>query len=172
MNGKQCSSTNATNTGWCGISLGGTMTNSLLLMAYPYQNTILTSFRYTTDYARPGVYTGNATLTQVSSHLNSSHYTLIYRCQNCLSWTEGGYTGNASTSAGSLGLGWAQSIAAPSNRKCPEQIIFHEHNAMGIFVANLSSQVANPSYSSWAALATKTVSGNCGASSSAAARHM
>ncbi|CRG92446.1 Cellobiose dehydrogenase [Talaromyces islandicus] len=153
----QCSSTNTTNTGWCGLSLGGTMTNSLLLMAYPYNQTILTSFRYTADYARPDVYTGNATLTQISSHVNSSHYTLIYRCQSCLSWTEGDQTGKTSTSAGSFGLGWAQSIAAPKNRNCPDNIVFREHDSMSIFVANLSSEVASPSYSSWAALATKTV---------------
>ncbi|KAH8690468.1 hypothetical protein BGW36DRAFT_432270 [Talaromyces proteolyticus] len=124
----QCSSTNTTDMGWCGISLGGNMINSLLLMTYPYNQTIFTSFRYTTTYAKPSVYSGNATLTQISSKLNLTHYTLIYRCQNCLFWTDGSQTGNASTSAGTLGLRWAQSIAAPSNRDCPDNINFREHS--------------------------------------------
>jgi cellobiose dehydrogenase (acceptor) len=144
------------------------MTDSLLLMAYPYNKSIFTSFRYTTEYHKPTVYTGNATLTQISSTVNSTHYTLIYRCQNCLSWIEGSSSGKASTSAGSLGLGWAQSIAAPSNRNCPDNISFHEHTSESIFVADLSSEVANPSYSKWAALATKTVTGKCAPSTSAA----
>lgn len=84
---------------WCGISHGaaGQMTNSLLLMAWPYQNQVLTSFRYTTvshcllvpeartgasvecmsklpvqqDYAKPSVYTGQANLTTLSSRVTN-----------------------------------------------------------------------------------------------------
>ena len=35
-------------TGWSGMSHAGPMTNSLLLMAWPYQNKIMSSFRYAT----------------------------------------------------------------------------------------------------------------------------
>ncbi|KAJ9149671.1 Cellobiose dehydrogenase [Coniochaeta hoffmannii] len=159
----QCASKDTTNTGWCGVSLGGPMTNSLLLMAYPYQNDILTSFRYATGYDMPDVYTGNATLTQISSTITASTYTLIFRCQDCLSWSQGGQSGKASTSAGALVLGWTQAIAAPGNAACPSQVTLAQHDTQGIFGAQLDSNAANPSYTAWAAKATKTVTGTCGA---------
>lgn len=138
------------------------MTNALLLMAWPYNGDILTSFRYATGYDNPGVYSGNATLTQVSSSINATTYTLIFRCQNCLSWSQGGQTGAASTSSGSLVLGWAQAFPAPGNPSCPAQITLLQHdNGQGIFGAQLDSNAANPSYTAWAAKATKTVSGSC-----------
>jgi cellobiose dehydrogenase (acceptor) len=142
------------------------MTNSLLLMAWPYNGDILTSFRYATGYDNPGVYSGNATLTQISSSITASTYTLIFRCQNCLSWSQGGQTGGATTSSGSLVLGWAQAFPAPGNPSCPATMDILQHdNGQGIFGAQLDSNAANPSYTAWAAKATKTVTGTCGTAS-------
>ncbi|KAK3368229.1 cellobiose dehydrogenase-like protein [Podospora didyma] len=157
-----CSSKDTINTGWCGLSLGGPMTNSLLLTAWPKGNTIYTSFRYATGYAMPDVYTGDAKLTQISSTVNATHYSLIYRCQNCLKWNQGGQAGGASTSAGYMVLGWVQAFPAPGNPTCPSQITLAQHdNGMGIFGAVLDSNAANPSYTAWAAKATKTVTETC-----------
>lgn len=147
------------------MSLGGPMTNSLLLMAWPYKSDILTSFRYATGYDMPDVYTGNATVTQISSSVTASTYTLIFRCQNCLSWSQGGQAGAASTSAGYMVLGWAQAVAAPGNPSCPAQITLAQHETQSIFGAQLDSNAVNPSYSAWAAKATKTVTGTCGVAS-------
>ncbi|KAK3942373.1 putative cellobiose dehydrogenase [Diplogelasinospora grovesii] len=159
----QCSSNDTVNTGWCGLSLGGPMTNSLLLVAWPYQDQILTSFRYATGYTTPDLYTGNATLTQISSTINATHYTLIYRCQNCLQWSQSGQSGGgAATSSSFMLLGWAQAFPAPGNPSCPDQIALLQHdNGMNIFGATLDANAANPSYSAWAARATKTVTGTC-----------
>ncbi|KAL1862980.1 hypothetical protein VTK73DRAFT_6524 [Phialemonium thermophilum] len=158
----KCSSKDATSTGWCGVSLGGPMTNSLLLMAWPYDGEILTSFRYATGYDMPAVYTGDATLTQISSKVTATDYTLIFRCQNCLQWNQGGQAGSASTSSGFLVLGWAQAFPAPDNPSCPANIGLQQHdNGQSIFGAQLDSNAANPSYTAWAAQATKTVTGTC-----------
>jgi cellobiose dehydrogenase (acceptor) len=138
------------------------MTNSLLLMAWPYNGEILTSFRYATGYSMPAEYTGNATLTQISSTINATHYTLIFRCQNCWAWSQGGQSGAAATSSSFLVLGWAQAKPAPGNPSCPSKIEVKQHdNGQGIFGAQLDSKAVNPSYTSWAALATKTVTGSC-----------
>ncbi|KAI0445879.1 fungal cellulose binding domain-containing protein [Xylaria telfairii] len=159
----QCPSNSTTLTGWCGISLAGPMTNSLLLMAYPYKNQVLTSFRYATGYDNPEVYTGNAKLTQISSTVNSTHYSVIFRCQNCLSWDHGGATGSVSTSAGFLVLGWCNAFPSPGNPSCADTVSIVQHdNGQSIFGASLDSNVANPSYSQWAAKATATVTGSCG----------
>ncbi|CAI7665987.1 hypothetical protein N7527_004708 [Penicillium freii] len=156
-----CSSQNTTSTGWCGVSLGGTMTNSLLLLAYPHGGSILTSFRYTTGYHMPDVYTGNAELTQISSTINATHYALIFRCSNCLQWTQGSASGNASTSTSPMNLGWAQAFPAPGNPSCPSDITLHYHdNGHNIWAATLKN-APNTSYTDWTAMAKTTVKGRC-----------
>ncbi|KAK5663896.1 hypothetical protein OQA88_105 [Cercophora sp. LCS_1] len=158
----QCSSKDAVNTGWCGVSLGGPMTNSLLLTAWPTDGEIYTSFRYASGYAMPDVYGGNARLTQITSRVNATHFTLIFRCQNCLQWEQNGQAGGAATSSGFLLLGWVQAFPAPGNPTCPDQITLEQHdNGMGIFGAVLDGNAANPSYTAWAAQATKTVEATC-----------
>ncbi|KAI3546703.1 fungal cellulose binding domain-containing protein [Colletotrichum abscissum] len=165
----QCASKNGQGTGWCGISLGGSMTNKLLLMAWPSGSDILTSFRWATGYVMPDVYAGDAKLTQISSTINATHYTLIYRCQNCFNWNHNGATGSVSTSAGSLVLGWAQAFTSPTNPTCPASVNLVQHDNQGIHGAALDANAANPSYSAWAALATKTVTGSCGGATTTSA---
>ncbi|KAL2015859.1 hypothetical protein VTK56DRAFT_4678 [Thermocarpiscus australiensis] len=156
----QCAA--ADETGWCGVSLGGPMTNSLLIAAWPNEDTVYTSLRYATGYVMPDLYTGDAKITQISSTINSTHFTLIFRCQNCLQWNQGGQAGGVSTTASFAVFGWAQAFPSPGNPTCPDQITLVQHdNGMGIWGAGLDSNAANPSYSAWAAKATKTVTGDC-----------
>ncbi|KAI1327173.1 carbohydrate-binding module family 1 protein [Xylariaceae sp. FL0255] len=159
----QCPSNSTTLTGWCGISLGGAMTNNLLLMAWPYEGEILTSFRYATGYTTPELYTGNAEVTQISSTVNSTHYTLIFRCQNCLSWEQDGSSGSQSTTANFMVLGWANAFPSPTDPSCPDDVndIVEHDNGQSIFGAEFNSAIVNPSYSAWAAKATATVTGSC-----------
>jgi cellobiose dehydrogenase (acceptor) len=138
------------------------MTNNLLLMAYPYQGQILTSFRWAPGYDMPVLYTGNAKLTQISSTINLTHYTLIYRCENCMQWNQNGATGGQSTSSSFLLLGWCHAYASPTNPACPDTLGLLQHDAQSIYGATLDSKAANPSYSSWVAKATSTVMGSCG----------
>ncbi|CAI4217414.1 unnamed protein product [Parascedosporium putredinis] len=134
-----CSSSNGVGTGWCGISLGGTMPSKLLLMAWPSGNEVLTRF-----------------------FVNATNYSVIFRCENCLSWDQDGETGGISTSSGFMLLGWAQAYKSPTNPSCPSKIGIEQHDTQNIFPAIPDSAIANPSYSAWAALATKTVTGDCG----------
>ncbi|EAU29442.1 hypothetical protein ATEG_09993 [Aspergillus terreus NIH2624] len=147
--------------GWCGLSLGGSMTSNLLFMAYPYEDTVLTSLRFASGYVMPDVYAGNATVTQISSTVNSTHFTLLFRCEGCLSWNHNGQTGSASTSAGRLVLGWAQATESPTNPSCPDDISLVQHDSGSIWVATLDKNAASASYEEWTALANKTVPGDC-----------
>ncbi|KAI5861982.1 carbohydrate-binding module family 1 protein [Durotheca rogersii] len=159
----KCGSNGTTWNSYCGVSFGGPMTNSLLLMAWPYEDEVLTSFRFASGYTSPDLYTGNATLTQISSTINETHYSVIFRCQNCLAWDHGGASGAASTSGGSLVLGWAAALRAPTNADCPaDSVVAFHNNGESIWGATLNQQAANPSYSRWAEQATATVTGNCG----------
>ncbi|KAK4661395.1 uncharacterized protein QC763_702650 [Podospora pseudopauciseta] len=157
----ECASKDAA--GWCGFSLAGPMTNSLLITAWPHEDTVYTTLRYAGGYAMPDKYAGNAEITQIRSSQNSTHFSLVFRCKNCLQWDHNGSTGGASTSGGFLVLGWVQAFPSPGNPTCPDQITLEQHdNGMGIWGAVLDENVANPSYTAWAAQATKTVTGDCG----------
>ncbi|KAI2620597.1 carbohydrate-binding module family 1 protein [Hypoxylon sp. NC1633] len=159
----KCGSNGTATNAWCGVSFGGPMTNSLLLMTWPYEDQVLTSFRFASGYTSPDIYTGDAKLTQISSTIDENHFTLIFRCQNCLAWDQGGASGSASTSGGLLVLGWASSLQSPSNPSCPAEISINFHsNGQSIWGATLDQNAANPSYSEWAAQATATVTGSCG----------
>ena len=130
-------------------------------MAWPYEKEVLTSFRYTSGYQLPPVYDGDAKLTQISSFVNDTTYEVIYRCQNCFKWDNGGAEVQVASSEKSFVIGRAQAIAGPKNPGCPEKITFGFHdNGYGQFGAALDN-VTHASYSSWAALATKTVKTTC-----------
>lgn len=138
------------------------MPSKLLLMAWPSGDEVLTRFMWASGYDTPGSYTGNAKLTQIASSVNATNYSVIFRCENCLSWDQDGETGGISTSSGFMLLGWAQAYKSPTNPSCPSKIGIEQHDTQNIFPAIPDSAIANPSYSAWAALATKTVTGDCG----------
>ncbi|KAI1344937.1 cellobiose dehydrogenase [Xylariaceae sp. FL0016] len=149
--------------GWCGLSHGesGQMTEALLLMAWPYKDQVLTSFRFATGYNMPGVYTGDAKLTQISSKINGSSFEVMYRCQGCFSWNQSGASGSVKTTEKLLVLGRASAKTTPSSPECPANIKFGQHDVFGQFGAPLDGAVKT-SYSNWTPLATKTVAGDCG----------
>nr|ADT70778.1 cellobiose dehydrogenase [Stachybotrys bisbyi] len=148
--------------GWCGLSLGGGMNTNLLLTAYPYEGEVHTAFKWSTGYGQPVPYQGDATLTQISSSVNSTHFRLIYRCQGCLSWSHEGTTGGNPTSGGFMLLGWALGTDSPSGRECPENVQFVQHNYQGIFGAGLVAGTANAEYAEWAELADGNPPNECG----------
>lgn len=131
------------------------MTQALLLMAWPYQDQVLTSFRYATGYQAPDVYTGDATLTTLASSVNDTAFEIVYLCKNCWQWNQGGATGNVSTTAGFAVLGRAASNEAVTNPGCPNDITIPYHSrAFGQYGAPFSSATA-ASYSAYATMSAK-----------------
>ncbi|KAM7185807.1 hypothetical protein V8F33_012197 [Rhypophila sp. PSN 637] len=148
--------------GWCGVSMGGGMNENLLLLVYPQDGAVLTSLRWAENYQLPGVYTGDAKLTQVSSTVNSTHYSVIFRCKNCFQWQQGtSEVGKVSTSEGYLVLGWCFATASPSGGSCPNTLTVQQHATQGLFAAPLTDAVVHSEYSAWAAKATLVVTGKC-----------
>jgi cellobiose dehydrogenase (acceptor) len=150
--------------GWCGISHGqnGQMTQALLLMAWPHEDQVLTSFRFATGYTVPDLYTGDAKLTQISSNVTETSFEVLFRCENCYAWNQEGATGSVSTSEGYLVSGRASARESPGNPDCPDQILIQQHDAgFGQYAAQLAD-APNPSYSSWVSYATVTPTGTCG----------
>lgn len=137
------------------------MNSNLLLMAWPNEDEVLTQLMWSTGYNLPDPYAGEAEITQIASHINETHYELIYRCVGCLQWDHEGSTGGLSTSAGNLLLGWAHAYDSPENPSCPASVTPAQHDTQHIFPAVPDENAANPSYTEWAALATDTVEGDC-----------
>ncbi|KAK3994337.1 hypothetical protein QBC44DRAFT_367862 [Cladorrhinum sp. PSN332] len=146
---------------WCGLSLGGGMVDSLLVLAYPSSSTsgsqeddnkVLTSFRWASGYTLPTVYTGDARLTKISSRVNSTHFETIFRCVNCLKWVQKGDEGTAGaapTSEGFLVLGWAHGVSGISG-ECADEARMGQHEEQGIFGAELDGEVVGRGlYEEW-----------------------
>ncbi|KAJ0419373.1 hypothetical protein BJY00DRAFT_285954 [Aspergillus carlsbadensis] len=103
------------------------MTDSLLLVAYSAdpnskpnskpepENAVAISPLYTSTYALPAPYTGNATITPLSAHVDRStnSFETVFTCAWCLRWSQGGTEGRAKTSSGMLDLAWAISPEKP-----------------------------------------------------------
>ncbi|OAA55049.1 Cellobiose dehydrogenase, cytochrome [Niveomyces insectorum RCEF 264] len=179
----QCQTINTTLTGWCGIAHGGHMPSDLLLMAWPYQGHVYTSFRYVTDYFMPLQFGGpngtNGTsaafpaprLTVIRSTANATGYEIVYRCQNCFSWQQGTYNETVHTATGDpdnvLVLGFAQAAKGPLNPACPGNDLtfgFHD-NGYGQWGAPVQN-ATRAAYAAWAKLATQAP--NAGANLTAA----
>ena len=140
-----------------GISHVGAMTESLLLLTWVDGSKIMTLFRYASGYVAPDIYTGNATLTQISSIINDTHYELTYRCQWRWVWDQGGVAGNqipSTTKAAAQIVGWAQATKAPTTPSEADSAT-KQHVADGIFGAAAAS-ARNSAYTKWVKLATVT----------------
>jgi cellobiose dehydrogenase (acceptor) len=137
------------------------MTQALLLVAWQFNGTVYTSFRYTTGYTMPVKYTGDAKLTQISATVTDTTFEVLYRCQNCFSWSQDGNEGSVSTTEGFLVLGRASAKSGLENPTCPDTATFGFHdNGFGQWGAQLEG-VPQASYATWAALATKTPTVSC-----------
>ncbi|KAK0264834.1 hypothetical protein B0A54_07625 [Friedmanniomyces endolithicus] len=140
---------------WMGLSHESSMTDSLLLVTWVDGSNVKTSFRYASGYVAPDIYTGNATLSQISSNVNDTHYELTYRCEGCWSWDQDGATASqvpATTSAAAQLIGWAQATNPPTNPSDAGSGL-QQHANDGIFGALVAS-ARNPSYTNWVTKAT------------------
>ncbi|EMR89102.1 putative cellobiose dehydrogenase protein [Botrytis cinerea BcDW1] len=160
-------------TGWSGVvhgqQLSAAMPGHLLLIAWPYNGQIITSFRYG-SYATPVLYGGSASVTQLYSSINSTHWVLVYKCTNCFKFDDPTQTAyNVSTSAGGFEYGWAQNIGAPDNPSDPANAVLYpaEHNnGMGEFSIKVASATQS-SYSKWASM-TATITATTGTATATA----
>lgn len=131
------------------------MTQALLLMAWPYESQVLTSFRYAGGYVTPDVYTGDATLTTLASTVNNTAFSIVYKCKSCWLWNQGGSVGYVNTTAGVAIMGRAAANEPVANPGCPNDIVIPYHSrAFGQYGAPLAAATA-ASYSAYATMAAK-----------------
>ncbi|XMA18370.1 hypothetical protein WAI453_011161 [Rhynchosporium graminicola] len=133
-------------TGWSGTSLGGAMTNKLLIAAWPSGKTVLSSFRKIARYGSPPEVTGAFTLLPIANgtYTNSTHWSLTFLCKACL-LTDG--TTISRTAATDM-LGWAYSSSPPAT-PASKATTFSKHGAQGQYAANLTA-ARSKSFEMWA----------------------
>lgn len=103
-------------------------------------------------------YKGTAKVTPIYSKVNSTYYTFIYRCQNCLIFDDPSQPNfNTSTSQGTFEQGWAQSTVFPTDKTNPDSSVAQHDNGMGEFQI-VVSKAANSAYAKWAGISSTSSS--------------
>ncbi|KAI9150234.1 cellobiose dehydrogenase [Paramyrothecium foliicola] len=156
-------------TGWCAISLGGSMRNAPIAIAYPSGNEVLTSLKWAPAYENPDNYLANARISVIASSVTATSFRVIYKCENCLAWDYQGITGsNPTNDDDGMFLSWAYASTAPANPSCIDTAVFAQHDYFGLFGTDLQASGLNAQYSTWSALPNRVVKGSCGTQTSSA----
>ncbi|KAN0094050.1 iron reductase domain protein [Hyaloscypha variabilis] len=140
--------------GWSGVSLGGPMTNKLLVVAWPNSKatSIVGSFREVAKYGPPPEVTGTFTQTAIpaGTYTDGKIWSYVFLCSKCIA--SDGTTFAATDATGALG--WAVNAAAPATPDKSSSSL-SKHTSQGKISLDLkAAQSAN--YATWAALATKS----------------
>ncbi|TVY38146.1 Cellobiose dehydrogenase [Lachnellula subtilissima] len=139
--------------GYAGVSLASEMTKSLLVVAWPNNDSVMASLRETrSGYTSPGVYTASGlSMSPISNgtFVNSTHMAYTFLCSGCMGLTLS-FAGNST----SITLGWALGTQSVTNPSSASTASFTYHDGgFGNFGLTLSS-ATSASYASWAAMAT------------------
>ncbi|TLD18532.1 hypothetical protein PspLS_10256 [Pyricularia sp. CBS 133598] len=124
--------------GWAGIAWGGSMTYNPLLVAWPYQDGVVASSRFSATKSDPAAYPA-AHYRIVSSHANATHWEVASVCSGCSHWSE--VPGEPVLSvpvAGSATLAWAASTRPIPNPASNTSATSY-HNSKGLFLVDLGA---------------------------------
>lgn len=147
--------------GWAGFSMGQTMTGNLLVVAWPNDGEIVSSFRKATGYTNPAVTTGDFTMNPIpdGTYVNDTAFSYTFLCKNCIS--DDVATGLVIYESPSTNvMGWAFSADAPTNPASASSALNY-HSGFGAFGLPMSN-ATSAKYDTWAAMAVEgsTGSGN------------
>ena len=72
--------------GWAGFPLGQTMVGSVLVVAWPHDGKVISSFRKATGYTNPPVVKGDFSMTPIpeGTWVNDTAFSYTFLCKNCL----------------------------------------------------------------------------------------
>ncbi|KAL2888308.1 Cellobiose dehydrogenase [Ceratocystis lukuohia] len=145
--------------GYGAISLGGSMTNTILLIAQPSGSDVVASLRTASGYTNPEVLTTNSTFDVMpikeGISVNSTAFTYTFLCKGCITGDDRSWTSTDTTAT----IGWAYSneaLAEPSN---PSGALNYHGSGFGLFGAPFVNATSTE-YDTWAALATTASYGN------------
>nr|VWO94841.1 Beta-xylanase (EC [Ganoderma boninense] len=123
--------------GWSGISMGGQMTNSLLVPFWPNGDEIVLGPRWADDYVLPTAYAGPEITLLPPATVNSTHVNAIFRCQNCTVW-DGGSLGSGDLN-GTAVFAYVASTMTGVDDPSDVNSSFMEHDYFNFFGMDLSA---------------------------------
>ncbi|PYH41285.1 putative cellobiose dehydrogenase [Aspergillus saccharolyticus JOP 1030-1] len=147
--------------GWGGVSMSGSMTEALLIAAWPNGDSAVGTLRETSAYSSPAVYSGNASILEIpeGTSINSTFLTYTFLCENCILGEPTTFGASEST----YYFGWGLSKTSPTSPSSASSAMPFHAAGYGGFEVYLS-KAKSSSYATWAA---KAVSSTTTASSSA-----
>ncbi|KAH8672540.1 hypothetical protein BGZ60DRAFT_374213 [Tricladium varicosporioides] len=139
-------------TGYAGVSLTSSMVGSILVVAWPNDNSVIASFRETSGYSSPGVY-ANASMSMSpisnGTFVNSTHMSYTWLCSGCITGDSLSFT----ASSDAAGFGWAMSSSTPTNPSTADGATFAYHNTGYGDLSMTLSSAKSADYATWAAMA-------------------
>lgn len=155
--------TGASTATWAGVSLTGSMADSLLIVAFPNaDNTqVLGSLRMAATYTNPAVVTDYGTLTPIAegTFANADGWSYTFLCSGCLADAAVSFDATATDIALGLGLS-VDALQDPSAANA----VLNSHSGTGGFGVNLEG-ARSSDFATWAAMAsadTTTPGGSSG----------
>ena len=145
--------------GWAGFSMGQSMTGNLLVVAWPNDGEVISSFRKATGYTNPAVTTGDFTMNPIpdGTFVNDTAFSYTFLCKNCIS--DDVATGLVIYDAPSTNVvGWAFSdtaVTAPATASSA----LNYHTGFGAFGLPMSN-ATSAKFETWAAMAVEGSSGS------------
>ncbi|THH31442.1 hypothetical protein EUX98_g2762 [Antrodiella citrinella] len=121
--------------GWTGLSVGGSMLNSLLFTLWPNGQQPIVGTRLAVSNVLPKYYDGPVLTIMPYSTVNSTHVKATLRCQNCTSW-QGGSIGGGDLNAFQFMAYALSKSSKPANAGDP-QSDFYMHDTFGYFALSL-----------------------------------
>lgn len=91
------------------------------------------------------------------TNVNTTHYTIVYRCQGCLAWNQNGATATQDTTGAIMLIGWAQNYENMDDPSNPNSTYEIQHDAQDIMLY-FPASATQSSYSAWATHSTIPVS--------------
>ncbi|KAH7070047.1 choline dehydrogenase [Paraphoma chrysanthemicola] len=140
--------------GWAGFSLGQSMTGNLLVVAYPNDGEIVSSFRQATGYTNPAVTTGDFSMSPIpeGTFVNDTAFSYTFLCSNCISTDVS--TGLVLYESPAVNvMGWAFSDDALTDSSSPSAALNYHNGGFGAFGMPMEN-AKSADYATWAALAT------------------
>ncbi|KIY52485.1 CBD9-like protein [Fistulina hepatica ATCC 64428] len=138
--------------GWGGVSLNGDshMTDSLMIVAWPYGDEVMHSVRELIQYGAP-VYNGSVSLSEIpaGTFINSTHLSLTFLCSGCITNSSLSFSADDATAV----MGYAVSDIEVEDPSDPAtELTYHDEGAGGF---DMDIEGAKSSeYDTWAAMAT------------------
>ncbi|PYH89493.1 cellobiose dehydrogenase, partial [Aspergillus ellipticus CBS 707.79] len=152
--------------GWGGVSMSGSMTNVLLIAAWPDGDSAVGSLREAESYVSPSSWSGSGSLEEIPSGTTVNSTTLIYTfvCNECISGLPETFEANAT----SYYFGWALSASNPTTPSSASSKMPYHAAGYGGFEVQLA-EARSSKYSTWASKAVKSTATTASTSASASA---